>query len=253
MEIKNHIGIFADGLVGNKVLIFLLENYFSDVLWVVCNNEQSQAWSTLNDYNFDSKKVFLNSQLKEASVLEKLISSNVDFILLAWWPFIIKEPILSLPNIGVLNFHPSMLPFNRGKNYNFWTIVENTPYGVSIHFVNETIDGGDIIFQKQIGKDWSDTGETLYFKAQDAIVELFTEKYPDIRKGNYVRNKQDPELATFHYEKELDQASEIILSKKYEARDLINLIRARTFLPHPAAWFEEDGAKYEVRINITKI
>ena len=252
MGIKNHIGVFADGDVGNKTLVFLLENYFNDVQWVICNNEQSLAWLTLRNFNFDMDHVFLNSQLKDESVLIKLLKSKVDYILLAWWPHIIKDPILSMPNIGVLNFHPSLLPYNRGKHYNFWTIVENTPFGVSIHFVNETIDGGDVIFQKQINKDWLDTGQTLYFKAQEAMIELFTEKYSDIRKVDYVRNKQNPDLSTFHRAKELDQASKILLDKKYEAREIINIIRARTFIPHPGAWFEEDGNKYEIRISITK-
>lgn len=252
MKIKNLIGIFADGNVGNKTLEFLLENYFDDIQWVICNNEKSLVYSTLKEFNFKNSHVFKNNQLKEESVLTKLINSRVDYIILAWWPHIIKEPILSLPKIGVLNFHPSMLPYNKGKHYNFWSIIENTPFGVSIHFVNEFIDGGDIIFQKSIHKDWLDNGETLYFKAQEAMIELFIEKYSDIRIGNYSRNKQDHNLGSFHWAKELDPASEIILDKKYEARELINIIRARTFMPHPAAWFEENGEKYEIRISITK-
>lgn len=253
MKSKNRIGIFADKSVGNKALAFLLGKYFDDVQWVICNDEKSLTWSTLKDFNFNTNHVFINSQLKDESILAKLRNSNVDYILLAWWPYIIKEPILSIPNIGVLNFHPSMLPNNRGKHYNFWTIVENTPFGVSIHFVDETIDGGDIIFQKKIDKDWLDTGETLYVKAQEAMINLFTEKYSEIRKGNYIRKKQNISLGSFHWGKELDSASKILLDEKYKARELINIIRARTFIPHPAAWFEEDGKKYEIRIKITKI
>lgn len=213
MEIKNHIGVFADKDVGSKTLDFLLKNYFNDIKWIVCIDKQSQAWTILAKYNFDLDFVFLNSQLEDDSVLTMMKDFEVDYILLAWWPHIIREPILSIPRIGVLNFHPSLLPYNRGRNYNFWTIIENTPFGVSIHFINEKIDSGDIIFQKQISKNWTDTGETLYFKAQEAMYNLFEEKYCDIRKGKYTRTKQDPHLGTLHYAKELDQASKIFLDK----------------------------------------
>ena len=252
MKIKNHIGICADGSVGNKALEFLLENYFNDIKWILCENEQSLTITTVKEFDFDTNRVFLNRKLKEEVELNRLKKFQVDYIILAWWPHIIKKPFLSIPRIGVLNFHPSMLPYNKGKHYNFWSIVENSPFGVSIHFVNETIDGGDIIFQKEIEKDWLDTGETLYFKAQEAMIELFKEKYSDIRKGNYIRVEQNPNSGTFHYAKELDQASKIILDKNYSARELINLIRARTFVPHPAAWFEDNGKKYEIRLSITR-
>jgi len=250
---KNRIGICADGYVGSKTVAFLFEHYPDDIQWVICNNEQSQILSSLKKNNFDTTKVFFYNQLTEESVLNQLINSRVNYILLAWWPHIIKEPLLSTPKIGVLNFHPSMLPYNRGKHYNFWTIVEDTPFGVSIHFVDETVDSGDVIFQKEIIKSWLDTGETLYNRAQEAMLELFIEKYSEIRKGNYNRKQQNLTLGTFHLARELDQASKILLDKTYNAKELINIIRARTFVPNPAAWFEQDGVRYEIRIKINKI
>ncbi len=45
----------------------------------------------------------------------------------------------------------------------------------------------------------------------------------------------------------------IDLDKSYKARDLLNIIRARTFYPHPAAYFVDGGEKYEVRIDIKRV
>jgi len=248
----NRIGICADGNVGEKTLKFLLENFRNDIIWVVCENKESEILQILKKYNFDSNNIFLNSDLKNKTTLNKLNKSNVDYIILAWWPHIIKNPILSIPNIGILNFHPSLLPYNRGKHYNFWTIVENTSFGVTIHFIDEKTDSGDIIFQKKIKKEWTDTGKSLYDKAQKTMINLFIKKYPEIRAGNYTRIKQKLNEGSFHFAKELDEASKIDLDKKYKARDLLNIIRARTFLPHPAAWFEEKENIYEVRVDIKK-
>jgi methionyl-tRNA formyltransferase len=50
----------------------------------------------------------------------------------------------------IINLHISYLPYNRGSHPNFWSWVKDTPKGITIHFINNIIDGGDIIFQKKI-------------------------------------------------------------------------------------------------------
>lgn len=248
------IAVFADGIVGEKTVYYLLKNHREHLKFIVLRNESSKILSLCSEFSFKENLVFFNSDLYLDSTIDKIKKFPIDYILLAWWPYIVKQPYLSIPKIGVLNFHPSYLPYNRGKHYNFWTIVEETPFGVSIHFVDESIDGGDIIFQKRIDKTWEDTGGTLYQKAQDAMFELFVESYPLIVSGKYERKKQNKDEGSFHYSKELDIASQIFLEKEYRAKDLINLLRARTFPPYPACYFfTENGEKYEVRINIKKV
>ena len=251
---RNKIAVFADKLVGKSTIEFLLANYPDDIEVIACVNEDSVIYKDLLQSNLGfSKKVIFDKDLNETETIDLLRERNLDYIILAWWPKIIKEPILSIPKIGILNFHPSLLPYNRGKNYNFWSIVEESPFGVSIHFVNKAIDGGDIIFQHKIEKSWEDTGATLFEKAQYEMLKLFKSNYGKIRDGEYTPIKQLPGTGSFHLSKELNSASFIELDKTYTAKELLNIIRARTFPPHPAAWFESDGVKYEVRIEITKI
>jgi methionyl-tRNA formyltransferase len=161
--------------------------------------------------------------------------------------------VLSIPCLGFLNFHPSLLPYNRGKNPNFWSLIEETTFGVTIHWVDDEVDHGDIAFQKQIDKGWEDTGESLYRKALTEIVRLFVDSYPGIRQGEIPRIPQDHGLATFHRASELELASRLDLDDDSRVRDLLNRLRARTFPPHPACWFVDDGERYEVRISITKV
>jgi methionyl-tRNA formyltransferase len=172
---------------------------------------------------------------------------------LAWWPKIVKEPLLNLPENGFINFHPSFLPYNRGKHYNFWALVEQCPFGVSLHKVDAGIDTGDIVSQRSIDYNWEDNGETLYKKAQTEIVELFKLTYPSLRKGEIVCKTQDLTKGSFRLSSEIDKASEIKIDATYSARELFNLIRARTFTGHPSCWFEDNnGEKYEVRIQIKR-
>lgn len=84
------------------------------------------------------------------------------------------------------------------------------------------------------------------------MVELFKETYPRLRAGNIEPKSQDRTLATFHKAAELEGASQIDLDATYTARQLLNLMRARTFQGYPACWFEELGDIFEVRVTITK-
>ena len=60
--------------------------------------------------------------------------------ILAWWPKIISNKLINLPRKGFINLHNSFLPFNRGKHPYFWAFYEDSPYGVTIHKVDEGID-----------------------------------------------------------------------------------------------------------------
>ncbi len=221
--------------------------------YLVLTDQGSEILSLALAAGFDKDFIFFGKDLYNESVLSRIKEISVSYIFLAWWPFIVKEPILSLPRIGVLNFHPSLLPYNRGKHYNFWTIVEETPFGVSIHFINESVDSGDIVFQKKIEKTWEDNGKTLYEKAQEAMFELFVESYPKIVDSQYVRIKQNKNEGSFHLARELEPASQIFLDEKYKAKDLLNLLRARTFPPYSACYFFDRGGKYEVTVEIKKV
>lgn len=98
----------------------------------------------------------------------------------------------------ILNTHPSLLPYCRGKDPNFWAIVESVPFGVTLHHVNAAIDAGEIAFQKEIPVSWSDTGGTLYHKALTEMVELFAEALPTIVHGEIPRIPQS-DVGSLHY------------------------------------------------------
>jgi methionyl-tRNA formyltransferase len=191
--------------------------------------------------------------LSSPETIDLLRARRLDLIILAWWPYLLREPLLSLPRLGCLNFHPSYLPYNRGKHPNFWSLVEETPFGVTLHFADTGVDTGDIAFQSRIDTTWEDTGETLYRKAQCEIVRLFRDVFPRIQKGEIPRLPQDLSEGSFHRARELEPASRIDMDRSYRGRELLNLLRARTFSGYPGAWFVENGQRFEVRVQIVRV
>lgn len=240
--------LLADHHVGFEITRHLLSDYRDDVAFVVTRSE-NEIYAIVRDANipclvFESAdQVFTHINSLDASL---------DIGLMAWWPELIERALINLPEYGFINTHPSFLPHNRGKHYNFWALVEQAPFGVSLHFVDAGVDSGDLIAQMRVPYGWEDTGATLYSSACKAMVHLFKETYPIIRKLDISRKKQNLDLGSFHLAKELDKASLIDLDQNYKARDLLNLIRARTFPGHPASSFTDAGEEYEVRLEIKR-
>ncbi len=197
--------------------------------------------------------ILYSDDMRKDSAIGKLVRLKPDLGILAWWPYIIKKWLIDIPRRGFINFHPGYLPYQRGKDPNFWALATGMPFGVTIHHVNEGIDAGEIIARTRIDPTWEDTGQTLYHKGKNEMVRLFKKIWGDIRSGDMVSAPQEPGdegAAYLHYRKDLQEASRIEIEREYKARDLLNLIRARTFPPHPATWFEDHGKIFEVRVEI---
>jgi len=238
--------LLSDARVGDAISEWLLENYPADIGAIVTLRENAVCTAAREK---GIPAFAIESEFQLQSALAALAPFNLG--ILAWWPRLISPAVIGLAKGGFINTHPSLLPYNRGKHYNFWALVEQAPFGVSLHFVDEGIDSGDIVAQQAIPYDWEDTGETLYAKAGLAMVELFKSAYPQIRSGSIRRIPQDANQGSLHYAREIDAASTIDLDKHYTAREL-NLLRARTFQGHPACRFMENGETFEITVNIKR-
>jgi len=116
---------------------------------------------------------------------------KINFLLSFGYRHILRRDILDkFPNRAV-NLHISYLPWNRGADPNFWSFVENTPKGVTIHYLDEGVDTGDIIVQEELKFDSeNETLATSYEKLQSAIQELFKKHWRAIKSGTCQRYKQ---------------------------------------------------------------
>ena len=123
---------------------------------------------------------------------------------------------------------------------------------MSIHFITPDIDDGEVLFQREIHKDITMTGQELYDISIVEIIDLFKNHYCDIVKLNYHTKKQDCSKSTFHFAKEIKKHSEIKLEKDYKALELINIMRARNFPNNPSSFFYLNNKKYYVNIVIQR-
>lgn len=102
---------------------------------------------------------------------------NFDLAISYTYRYILSRDILSALNDNVVNIHNSYLPWNRGADPNLWSIVDGTPRGVSLHYMNAELDKGYIIAQKLVEKKPGETLQSSYKELDKAAKELFREAF----------------------------------------------------------------------------
>jgi len=145
---------------------------------------------------------------------EILTSISPDVIVLAPASAIIRKNILSIPKIGTINAHMGKLPEFRGMNALEWTIFKTRKAYISVHFVDEGLDTGDILRVKQIPMNEQNLSE-MRIIARKEMANLIAEVLADLPKGNItVRHQQNTEgKQYFVMHKKLFEYSNEILKK----------------------------------------
>ena len=179
---KKKIVIFISGKGTNALNII---NQFRDsdkisVTKVYSNNKNSPFFKSQNDIKIDTS-YFSNEQLS-FSVFEELKIINPDLIVLAGFLKKIPNIYIDYFKNKIINIHPSILPSYGGKGM-FGSkihnkVIENNEIetGITIHFVSDQYDAGEIIFQKKISIQENDTPKSI----EEKIHILEYEYYPKV-------------------------------------------------------------------------
>ncbi len=165
-------------------------------------------------YNKNQTKIinFIKKNRKDISLKQTSSKINLksaikfDLIISFGYRHIIPEEVIKRKK-NIINLHIGYLPYNRGAHPNFWSFVENTPAGITIHKVNKDIDKGDIIFQKQIDFNILKNRKNLTFaltqkKLINEIENLFIKNVNVILNSKYKSYKQIGK-GTIHFNKDL--------------------------------------------------
>lgn len=201
----------------------------------------------------DPKYVLVGKDFRESSSQRLLKALDLDYIIGIHFPYLVPPEILAIPKIGVLNLHPAYLPYNRGWHTPSWAILESTPIGATLHFMDAGIDTGDIVHQKELIVQPDDTADTLYQRLKPLELETFKEAWPLIVTETYERRPQDIPVGTQHQRKELlrNDIQRLYLDEAVPVAVLLQRLRALTTNKiEEAAFFEVDGKRYRVQVRI---
>jgi methionyl-tRNA formyltransferase len=115
---------------------------------------------------------------------EYIKDNQVDLVVSIAASEIFKKPLLNAPRKGCVNYHTSLLPKYRGRQPLFWALLnDEKEVGISVHVMNEQIDGGAIISQQHIPVDIKDSLHSLYLKTLNFGPQLLAEAMDRIDKN----------------------------------------------------------------------
>lgn len=123
---------------------------------------------------------------------------GIDLIVVAAFSCILKARLISVPRLGCINVHPSLLPRYRGPNPFYWVLAkQEKSTGVTIHYLDEGIDSGDIILQRAFSIGSRDTEKDLQAKAAVVAAQLLGEAVPLLAAGTAPCIPQDESEAFY--------------------------------------------------------
>lgn len=166
-----------------------------------------------------------------------------DVIFCFGWSRLLRQELLQLAPMGVIGFHPSALPANRGRHPLIWSLVLGLKRTAStFFFMNAGADTGDILSQRELVIDPEDDARTLYSKVTALALSQIEEFMPQLAAGTFPRIKQDEGCASTWRKR---QRSDGIIDWRMSARSIHNLVRGLT-RPYVGALFMHDGLEVKV-------
>ncbi|HYR82941.1 MAG TPA: formyltransferase family protein [Terriglobia bacterium] len=126
-----------------------------------------------------------------------------------------KVPASILKQCRAINLHIGYLPWNRGADPNFWSFIEGTPKGVTIHEMDERIDTGQILAQATITFRERETLSSSYAELHRLIQDLFTQAWWGIIAGHIIPCPQ-PRYGTYHRSRDKDQLFAKLCTKGWD-------------------------------------
>jgi methionyl-tRNA formyltransferase len=168
--------------------------------------------------------IMFATDVNSTEFLELVIGRNVDVIIVAMFPQLLLPPLLSLPRISVINYHPSPLPKYAGPQPTFWMLRNGeASTAVTVHTVTEVVDGGEILAQEIVDIGSSDTNGVLLQRLHHRAAVVLTET---IRR--LAMRRVSPLVQEFEQRCYLgrSQASDREADWRGDAQSICNLLRA---------------------------
>lgn len=178
--------------------------------------------------------ILRTGDINSADSLAWIRDRKPDIIFCFGWSRLIKQELLALPPLGVIGYHPALLPKNRGRHPIIWALVLGlNQTGSTFFMMDEDADTGDILSQKHINISDTDDANSLYLKVIETASNQLVELLPMLSLGQMTRLKQDVNQANVWRKRTLADGR---IDWRMSANNINNLVRALV-PPYPGAEF----------------
>lgn len=178
-------------------------NEYVDVIFLTNNSNTYDLFNWLKER---CTAVMIERQI----TIKDILTYSPKLIVSYNYSHIVTDDVIDYMSNRIINLHISYLPWNRGASPNFWSFIDDTPKGVTIHLMSKGLDRGDVLYQEEMFFDETkETMESTYNKLHEKIVSLFKLHWKDLYENSVLPHKQI-EGGTYHSIKDFQQVKEII-------------------------------------------
>ncbi len=241
---KIKIGYFADGPWSHKAFNLLIDDPTIEIKFIVPRSDTKDQ--TLLNYSKKYKiDYYSNTNINSDHFFKILKKSKIDLGVSMSFNQIFKNKVANFPVLGTINCHAGKLPFYRGRNVLNWVLInDELDFGITVHYIDDGIDTGDIVLQRSFPITDNDNYNTLLNKAYNQCALILYDAIKLIQNNKQNRIKQNSINSVGFYcgiRKEGDE----LIDWNQSSRELFCFIRALC-KPGPMATSYSNGFKIKI-------
>lgn len=248
---KIKIGYFADGPWSHLAFEKIIQDKSIEILFIVPRNDtkDNTLRNFAKEYNIDYiSKAYVN----RPEFIQKVKAYQPDLLVSMSYNQIFRKEIINSVPHSIINCHAGKLPFYRGRNILNWCLInDEKEFGITVHFVDEGIDTGDIILQRVYPITDQDNYQSLLEIAYEECARIIYDAIKLVQKEDYTRIFQKEIHPVGMYCGQRGIGDEW-LDWNQTSREIFNFVRAICF-PGPMAHTKIKGTDDILKINKVRL
>ena len=178
------LGYFADGPWAHRALEMVARDPSLQLAFLCVRYPQGDAHLEARARDL-GVPLFKVKDVNAAEAMDGFAALGADIFVSMSFDQIFRRPIINLPRLRTINCHAGKLPFYRGRNVLNWVLInDEREFGITVHYVDEGIDTGDIILQRVFPISDEDRYETLLTRAHEGCAQVLYDALKTIQRGD---------------------------------------------------------------------
>lgn len=219
------IGYFADGPWSHRALDLIASDAGLEVSFICARFSNPDQYLKKKAAEL-GVEFCISENVNSDSFLDSINDHKCDLFVSMSFDQILRERFYSFPPLGTINCHAGKLPFYRGRNILNWALInDEKEFGITVHYIDDGVDTGDIVLQRTYPIDGSDNYGSLLAKAHRECPSVLYEAIQLIRSGKasrLIQNSIHPVGSIFSQRKPGDET----IDWNWTSREVFNFVRA---------------------------
>lgn len=219
------IGYFADGPWAHKAFKKIISDSSLEIQFLTVRYDKRDL-ELIKMAEEHGIPIELSKNINSSEFIDRIGYYNSDLFVSMSFDQIFKVEMINLPKYKTINCHAGKLPFYRGRNILNWALInDEKEFGITVHYLDEGIDTGDIILQQTYSITDEDDYNTLLIRAYNGCADVLYYAIKMIQNNEVTRIRQN-DIDPVGMYCGVRKAGDEIIDWSQTSREIFNFIRA---------------------------